>query len=101
MEKSRVTPIHKADDPQNPSNYRPISILPVCMKIFERAVHTQLYSYLKEIGILCEQQSGFREGHSTVTAVTNVTDHIYQSMDRGQLTGAVFLDLKKAFDTVD
>ncbi len=67
--KSKVTLVYKAENPQNPSNYRPISILPVCMKIFKRAVHIQLNSYLKRIGIVCEEQSGFREGHSIVTAV--------------------------------
>ncbi len=71
------------------------------MKIFERTVHIQLKSYLKRIGVLCEEQSGFRECHSIVTAVTDLTDFIYKNMDRGQLTSAVFLDLKKAFDTVD
>ncbi len=99
--KSRVTPIYKAEDPQNPSNYRPIAILPVSMKIFERAVHIQLNSYLKKIGVMCEEQSGFREGHSTATAVTNVTDFILDNMNNGKLAGGVFLDLKKAFDTVD
>ncbi len=57
----------------------------------------QLNSYLKRIGVLCEEQIGFGEGHSTVTAVTDVTDFIYKNMDQGQPTGAVFL----AFDTVD
>ncbi len=61
----------------------------------------QLNSYLKRIGVLCEEQSGFREGHSTVTAVTDITEFKYKNMDQGQPTGAVFLDLKKAFDTVD
>ncbi len=60
-----------------------------------------LNSYLKRIGVLCEEQSGFRDGHSTVTAVTDVTDFIYKNINQGQLTGAVFLDMKKAFDTVD
>ncbi len=71
------------------------------MKIFERADHIQLNSYLKRIGVLYEEQRGFRLCHSIVTAVTDVTDFIYKNMDQGQLTGAVFLDLKKAFDTVD
>ncbi len=60
-----------------------------------RAVHIQLNSCLKRIGVLCEEQSGFREGHSTVTAVTDVADFIYKNMDQDQLTGAVFFDLKR------
>jgi hypothetical protein len=99
--KARVTPIYKDSNPLSPSNYRPISILPVVMKVFERAVQKQLVSFLKENSILCDQQSGFRECHSTLTATTDVTDFILQNMDQGLLTGAVYLDLKKAFDTVD
>jgi hypothetical protein len=98
---ARVSPIYKSDCPTCPSNYRPISIIPVCMKIFERAVQRQLVMYLTEHSILCHQQSGFRKHHSTQTAITDVTDHILSNMDNGNLTGAVYLDLKKAFDTVD
>ena len=99
--KARVTPIYKDSDPLHPSNYRPISILPVVMKVFERAVQKQLLAYLKKNAILCEQQSGFREKHSTATATTEVTDFILKNMDQGLYTGAVYLDLKKAFDSVD
>ena len=99
--KARVTPIFKSDSALNPSNYRPISILPATMKIFERAVQQQLVSYFKDNEILCEEQSGFRQGHSTATATIHVTDYIFKNMDNGKLTGAAYLDLKKAFDTVD
>ncbi len=99
--KARVSPIFKAGDPEEASNYRPISILPICMKVFERAVHTQLYAFIKEHNIMCTNQSGFRPQHSTATALLEVTDGIISNMDRGLLTGAVYLDLKKAFDTVD
>ncbi len=72
----------------------------ICRR-YIRAVQTQLCAYLKKHNILCVEQSGFREMHSTVTATTDVTDHILRHMDQGKLTGAAFLDLKKAFDTVD
>jgi len=71
------------------------------MKVFERAVQKQLVTFLKANSILCEQQSGFRECHSTHTATSDVSDFILQNMDKGLFTGAVYLDLKKAFDTVD
>jgi hypothetical protein len=71
------------------------------MKIFERAVQQQLIAYFKDNDILCEEQSGFRQGHSTATATIHVTDYIFNNMDNGKLTGAAYLDLKKAFDTVD
>ena len=98
---ARVSPIYKSNCPTCPSNYRPISILPVCMKLFEKAIQKQLVDYLTDNSILCPQQSGFRKCHSTQTATIDVTDFILSNMDKGNLTGAVFIDLKKAFDTVD
>ena len=70
------------------------------MKVFERLIHDQLYSYLQENNIMSCDQSGFRPNHSTQTCLLDVTDYLLQNMDDGLLTGALFLDLKKAFDTV-
>ena len=81
-------------------NYRPISILPVISKIAEKAVNIQLQQYLHHHGLLNAFQSGLRRHHSTLTAVTYFCDSIRRSMDAGKLTGALFIDLKKAFDTV-
>ena len=74
---------------------------PTISKILEKAVHTQLYAYLKNNGILTSKQFGFRPKLSTGTALAHFTDNILQNMDAGSFTGAVFLDLSKAFDTVD
>ena len=82
-------------------NYRPISVLPVFSKVLERVVYKQLYSYLEANKLLSERQFGFRQRSSTQHAVTILVDSIRQNMDRGLMTGAVFLDLRKAFDTVD
>ena len=82
-------------------NYRPISILPVLSKILERAVHRQLYHYLQQHNILSLYQCGFRKCHSTEFAALSFADTIRRSIDQGQLTGAVFIDLRKAFDTGD
>jgi len=76
-------------------------ILPVFSKILERVVHNQLYEYLERNRFLSSQQFGFRRNRSTSSAVVYFTDIVRKSMDRGQLTGALFVDLKKAFDTVD
>ena len=76
-------------------------MLPTISKILEKAVHTQLYAYLKNNGILTSKQFGFRPKLSTRTALSHFTDNILQNMDAGSFTGAVFLDLSKAFDTVD
>ena len=82
-------------------NYRPVSILPVLSKVLERAVHIQLYKYLQQNKILSPYQCGFRKCHSTEFAALSFSDNTRRNMDQGQLTGAVFIDLRKAFDTVD
>ena len=98
---AKVCPIYKEGSPLDTSNYRPISLLSVCLKLFEKIVHKQLYLHLATNGLLSTNQSGFRPTHSTVTALIDVTDYILENIDRGLYTGAIFLDLKKAFDTVD
>ena len=67
----------------------------------ERIVHTQLLAYMQENNLLTESQSGFRSMYSTCTALLAATDIWLKHMDSGALNGSVFIDLKKAFDTVD
>jgi len=98
---ARVIPIYKKGPRNQPENYRPISILPVISKIMERIVYNQLYSYLSDNTILCEHQYGFRRLHSTVSALLDCTNSWYMNMDRKLFNLVVFLDLKKAFDTVN
>ena len=96
-----VTPIFKDGDREQPLNYRPISVISVPMKILERSVHDQIESYITRYEILTPDQSGFRKYHSTVTAATEIVDNLYHNMDSGMATAIAFLDLRKAFDTVD
>ena len=99
---ARVTPLYKNSGKRNdPTNYRPISVIPVVDKVFERVVYDQLYHYLTENCIISPYQSGFRSLHSTVTALLEATDSWAMNIDRGLVNAVVFLDLKKAFDTVD
>ena len=70
-------------------------------KIFEKIIHVRLYSYLSKFNILYKYQFGFREGHSTNQALTEITDKIKFAMDRKLLTCGIFIDLTKAFDTVN
>ena len=98
---AKVTPIYKEGDKSDVSNYRPISVLCIISKILERAVHDQLYSYLSKQGILHPSQSGFRSNHSTTTTLLDTSDYILKNMNDRKLTGAIFLDLKKAFDTIN
>ena len=99
--KKRVTPVFKKGNTDDPNNYRPISILPVTMKIFEKVVHQQVVDFLDLCNILSSSQSGFRNAHSTDTAVICVSDFILDELSKGNYVGAVLVDLKKAFDTVD
>ena len=98
---AKVTPICKAGDKSDVGNYRPISVLPLISKVIERAVHNQLYSFLTNMNLLSKDQSGFRTGHSTSTTLLDVQDFILKNMDSGRATGAIFLDLNKAFDCVN
>ena len=98
---ARVVPLYKKGDCNSEGNYRPVSILPVVSKIFERIVYNQLYSYLCENNLIYEYQSGFRSCFSTDTALTYLSDKIRFNMDEGLYTGVILLDLQKAFDTVD
>lgn len=97
----KVTALFKSGERCNPSNYRPITILPTVSKILEKVVHSQVYSYLLNKKLLTPRQFGFRPKLSTEVALTNFTDLVLEKMDRRLVTGAVFLDLSKAFDTVD
>ena len=96
-----MTATFKSGGKEDVNNYRPISVLPLISKIMERTVQVQLVSFLTTNKVLSEHQSGFRKRHSTQTAVTYLTDFILERMNKQEMTGAVFIDLKKAFDLVD
>ena len=98
---ARVTPIYKEGDKSERSNYRPISVLPVLSRLFEKLIYDQLYQYLERGGFLTSDQFGFRALHSSATCLLKCTDDWYSGMDEGLLTGLISIDLKKAFDTVD
>ena len=74
---------------------------PLVSKVMERAIQVQLLSFLDDNKVLSVFQSGFRKKHSSETVVFYLVDHILEHMDKQQLTGAAFIDLKKAFDLVD
>jgi len=94
-------PLFKQGESFDLNNYRPISVISVVAKVFEGIVYDQLYNFLNSEEIISRQQSGFRSLHSTVTALREVADSWPFNIDRGYVNGVVFLDLKKAFDTVD
>ena len=98
---ARVVPIFKSGDTSCLNNYRPISILPIVSKIIEKAVHKQLTAFLDNSKILHPNQSGFRAMHSTSTVLTKLVNQWSLNVENKQLTGVAFIDLRKAFDTVD
>ena len=98
---AKVTALFKEGDKSDKDNYRPISVLPTVSKVIERAVHSQLYDYLDSNNLLAVNQFGFRRARSTALALTQFTDEVLSNMDKGLVNGVVFIDLKKAFDTVD
>ena len=98
---AKVTPIYKADNSSNVSNYRPISVLPCFSKMLERIMYNRLQKYLKNQNILYDKQFGFQTGHSTDHAIAQLVDQIYEAFEKNEYTLGVFIDLSKAFDTVD
>ena len=91
---ARVTPLPRQGVPSDLNNYRPISVISVMAKVYERIVYDQLY-FLSSEEIISTYQSGFRSSHSTVTALLEATDNWTFNIDRGNVNAVVFLDLKK------
>ena len=98
---AKVTPLFKKGSKRELGNYRPISALPLVSKMFEKIIYHQLYDYLQENSLLNTYQSGFRSMHSTLTALLETTNNWSINIDNGLLNGVLFVDLKKAFDTID
>ena len=98
---ARITPIYKSGAKDDTNNYRPISILSVLSKLYEKIAHDQLIDFLQSNKKLTKNQFAFRKLHSTITSLIGVSDHWYSNIDNKKANFALFLDLKKAFDTVD
>ena len=98
-----ITPIPKVHSPSSSSEYRPISVLPVLSKLFEKVLYHRLYSYLTEHNLIDNRQYGCRENHSTELAITTIYDKLFSNFDNKLITCSLFLDLSKlkAFDCCD
>ena len=79
----------------DPKNYRPISLLPILSKVFERVVHDQTQAFLEGNKLFYEFQSGFRKNHSTNFCLSYLNDKITRGFDSGQYTGMILIDLQK------
>ena len=96
-----IIPLFKGGKKTEVGNYRPISLLPIPGKLLEKVAHANLSKFLKENNILSAKQGGFRKGFSTASTIASLTDDILSNTNGGLTTMAVFIDLKKAFDTVN
>ena len=101
LKMARIVPLYNKNSKTHVGNYRPISVLSVISKVFEKVVFMQLSDYLSENRLLYEFQSGFRSSYSTDPCLIHLTDYIKLENDKDNFTGMVLLDLQKAFDTVD
>ena len=98
---AKVIPLYKTKDPALFSNYRPILLLPFFSKILERLMYNRLYNFLTEHNILSMNQFGFRKNYSTFLALMDLVDSISKNIDEGNYSIGIFLDLSKAFDTIN
>ena len=96
-----ITPIYKKGNEEYLENYRPVSTLPIFGKIFEKLIYSRLYKFLVSKNILHECQFGFRKGHSTSHALNYSVEEINNQLDSGKHLLGIFIDLSKAFDTIN
>ena len=98
---AKVLALHKGGSTEELNNFRPISLLSIFDKIIEKLMHKRLYAFLEEHDILCQNQFGFRKRYSTIYALIEIIEKIKVSIDQGKFGCGIFIDLKKAFDTVN
>lgn len=98
---AKIIPLFKSGDKLIVTNYRPISILPFFSKLYERVMYNRLFKFVENNNILYPGQFGFRKDHSTGYAISYFTNNIFRSFNEHKFTVGLFLDLSKAFDTVD
>ena len=97
----KITPIFKKGDAQQFDNYRPISMLPIFGKIFEKLIYSRLYNFLISKNVIYDKQFGFRKNHSTSHAVNYSVNKILNELEKKNHVIGIFIDLSKAFDTID
>lgn len=100
LKKAIVIPLHKSNDVKDITNYRPISLLSVFSKVFERIVFNRMMCYLNKFGILDNAQHGFRSGRSTQSGAIHFVEFVYERLDKGLSVSGLFFDLSRAFDSL-
>ena len=97
---AKVIPVYKGQETNISGNYRPISLLSMFEKLIEKVMCNRLKLFLKKNNILYKYQFGFRENHSTGHALIDLMEYINTCLDQGKYVFGIYIDLKKAFDTV-
>ncbi len=98
---AEILPIHKSGDKYKTNNYRPISLISNIAKVFEKIIHKRIYNFITDSKIIAKNQYGFLKNKGTKDAIVAITSFIYTNIDKNNSTVIAFLDLAKAFDTVD
>ena len=98
---AKVAPVYKGSDKDNLDNYRPISVFPAVARVFEKLIYEQMIKYFESNDLLSKKQWGFRSLHSTVLSLMSKTNDSFVNISKGNLNTVAFLDVKKAFDTID
>ena len=101
LKMAKIVPVYKADDDTDVNNYQPISLLSHFNRIFEKMIKRKMESFIEQKDLLSSSQYGFRKAHSTQHAILDIVNAIQTNMDKQLFSCGVFIDLKKAFDTVD
>ena len=101
LEIAKVIPIHKKQSKVDYANYRPISVLCNIEKIIEKLMYKRLSNFVDVNNLIYSLQFGFRKKYSTTHALINLTENIRQTLDEGSFDCGIFVDLQKAFNTVD
>ena len=96
-----IVPLHKGEEKNEATNYRPISLLPLFGKLFEKIIESRLVKFFDKKNIISPHQFGFRKSYSTELAITEIQNMLLKNLDENKVTCTIFLDLAKAFDTVN
>ena len=101
LKMSKIIPIFKSDDDKDPNNYRAISLLSNYNRIYEKIMYKRIIDFIEKNDLLYTSQYGFRKGHLTQHAILDIVNTIQTNMSEGLFSCGIFIDIKKAFGTVD
>ena len=100
LKHAKIIPVYKSENESDPSNYRPISLLSIYNRIFEKIMHEKFPAFIMKHNLLYQSQYGFRENYSTQHAILDIVHKIQCHIDNKKFSCGIFIDLKKAFDTI-